>query len=115
MIVIQHPDGGPKKIVITGSVVQRADKTRLFYTSDTSTGSSGSPVFDVGWRVVALHQRAGDLSKITKSYQNNSGIPLEYIFAQPEFNDRSSGPVKRLLGRLLGADRWMTRGTNGLR
>jgi V8-like Glu-specific endopeptidase len=34
---------------------------RLQYTTDTLPGSSGSPVFNDAWKVVALHHAGGNL------------------------------------------------------
>ncbi|MFM7264459.1 MAG: trypsin-like peptidase domain-containing protein [Cyanobium sp.] len=53
--IIQHPNGEPKQLAIRNNQV--VDKLELFlhYQTDTSPGSSGSPVFNDQWEVVALH------------------------------------------------------------
>lgn len=53
--VIQHPDGDLKQIVIRESYVLNRGEFVLHYSSDTEPGSSGSPVFNDLWQVVALH------------------------------------------------------------
>jgi V8-like Glu-specific endopeptidase len=54
--IIQHPGGMPLKVVLTQNYVARdMSGTRVQYLADTMRGSSGSPVFDRNWRVVALH------------------------------------------------------------
>lgn len=55
--VIHHPDGERKRVSIRENrVVSRKDHW-LRYTSDTRKGSSGSPVFNDQWEMVALHRR----------------------------------------------------------
>ena len=53
--IIQHPEGGYKQVVIRENrLVTRLD-TVLHYVADTLPGSSGSPVFNDQWEVIALH------------------------------------------------------------
>jgi V8-like Glu-specific endopeptidase len=61
--IIQHPQGGPKRIAIRSNFYFDCYSTaeepfRMRYLTDTEPGSSGSPVFDDGWRVLALHHAA---------------------------------------------------------
>ncbi len=53
--IIQHPRGRPKEVVLQDNRVLRADNVVLQYSCDTEPGSSGSPVFNNQWRLVALH------------------------------------------------------------
>lgn len=55
--IIQHPKGMPKKIAMHHNLVLHADDDVVQYWTDTDYGSSGSPVFDEAWRIVALHHR----------------------------------------------------------
>jgi endonuclease G len=53
--IVQHPNGWHKKIVLRENrIVGRLDRV-LHYEADTEGGSSGSPVFNDAWEVVALH------------------------------------------------------------
>ena len=63
VIVIQHPNGGYKQIVLTANWVIAAEPPVLHYTTDTMPGSSGSPVFNDSWHVVAIHHVGGHLHK----------------------------------------------------
>ena len=55
-VVIQHPSGLPKKIVLTGNAFFSETNTRLIYESDTLPGSSGAAVIALGTgELIALH------------------------------------------------------------
>lgn len=53
--IIQHPDGDYKKVVVRENNLVARLGTVLHYFADTSPGSSGSPVFNDQWEVIALH------------------------------------------------------------
>jgi endonuclease G len=53
--IIQHPDGDPKQVALRGNQVVDVLPNFLHYETDTAPGSSGSPVFNDQWEVVALH------------------------------------------------------------
>jgi endonuclease G len=55
--IIQHPNGGMKKIGMHHNVVRYANEDVVQYWTDTGPGSSGSPVFNERWELVALHHR----------------------------------------------------------
>lgn len=57
--IIQHPDGRFKEAVVRENQVVSRCGTVLHYVTDTEPGSSGSPVFNVMWDVVALHHWGG--------------------------------------------------------
>jgi hypothetical protein len=92
LFIVQHPSGDPMKIawhprsVIGYSPAGR----RLRYRTNTLPGSSGSPVFDIMWRLVALHH-SGD-PKETKPATYNEGIPLPAIVQRLE----ARGTMKKL-------------------
>ena len=62
--IIQHPGGGYKQIAIRENQLITSDPKSDFitYSTDTAQGSSGAPVFNDQWQVVALH---------------HSGVPLK--------------------------------------
>jgi V8-like Glu-specific endopeptidase len=53
--IIQHPKGEDKQIALNANEVIGQINQHLFYTTDTEPGSSGSPVFNTDWKVVAIH------------------------------------------------------------
>ena len=59
VIIIQHPGGGQKQIALAHNLVTYADDQIVQYLTDTMPGSSGSPVFNEQWQVVALHHSGG--------------------------------------------------------
>lgn len=76
--IIQHPGGGPKQIELYHNTVAFAGNERVQYLTDTLPGSSGSPVFDDQWRLVALHHSGGMLREpgTKKSYYRNEGVAI---------------------------------------
>jgi V8-like Glu-specific endopeptidase len=79
--IIQHPSGGPKQIALYHNIVAYADDKRIQYLTDTLEGSSGSPVFDNRWRVVALHHSGGNIiePETKKPVFRNEGININII------------------------------------
>ena len=53
--IIQHPKGEDKQIALNANEVIGQMNQHLFYETDTDEGSSGSPVFNKHWKVVAIH------------------------------------------------------------
>ena len=54
--IVQHPDGGPRQFGITNNrLLEILDEGFLHYETDTERGSSGSPVFNADWELIALH------------------------------------------------------------
>lgn len=54
--IIQHPNGKQKRIAIRNNIVHSSDANVVSYFTDTLRGSSGSPVCNDNWQVVALHR-----------------------------------------------------------
>jgi S1-C subfamily serine protease len=53
--IIQHPSGERKQLALRENQVIDVLDNFLHYRTDTSPGSSGSPVFNDQWEIVALH------------------------------------------------------------
>jgi len=56
--IIQHPEGGYKQIVLGNNRVLELVEHFFLYEADTLPGSSGLPVFNRQWEIVALHRRS---------------------------------------------------------
>jgi V8-like Glu-specific endopeptidase len=76
--IIQHPAGYPKKIAMYHNIVTTVEDITVQYLTDTLQGSSGSPVFNSDWDVVALHHSGGRPTQETeKEYLcRNEGINI---------------------------------------
>jgi len=61
--LIQHPKGEDKGISVKGNEVLGQLNQYLFYSADSEPGSSGSPVFNKDWKVVAIHHAGKSASE----------------------------------------------------
>ena len=79
--ILQFPGvaDGLMQVALRYNAIVHVDPTRLYYATDTESGSSGSPVFDDRWCVIALH-RAGIVDDAQRPVENaNQGVPLTAI------------------------------------
>ena len=68
LTIIQHPNGERKQICVRENKLVKYSENSpfLWYQTDTVGGSSGSPVFNNSWDVVALHHSAVPKTKRIK-------------------------------------------------
>ncbi len=76
--IVQHPSGRLKELAIQNNQVRRLFVNVVRYTTDTEPGSSGSPVFDNFWQLVALHHAGGERDASGK-WLDNEGIRIDSI------------------------------------
>ncbi|SRR6266487_3036309 len=88
--IIQHPGGEAQQIAVYHNIVAYVDETIIQYLTDTLPGSSGSPVFDSDWNVIALHHKGGlIIEPATKSkVHRNEGININCLLGDIDFMNR---------------------------
>jgi len=79
--IIQHPNGSPKKIGMINNEIRFVDDDVVQYLTDTYAGSSGSPVFDERWRLVALHHRWVEYKRQGEIEYRNQGRRITRVAA----------------------------------
>lgn len=116
--IVQHPAGGPKSVVVHNSKLIflsneiKADEF-CYYTSDTNEGSSGAPVFNNHWEVIALHHSAVPKANASGQLLDRNGRvlsverarenPQEIVWVANE-GVRTSRLVKRFRELELGGE-----------
>jgi len=53
--LIHHPGGAPQQVTLRNNALLARHEQALHYEADTDNGSSGAPVFNDSWQLVALH------------------------------------------------------------
>jgi V8-like Glu-specific endopeptidase len=79
--VIQHPGGDQKQLSFFHNLVAYVGEGRVQYLTDTLPGSSGSPVFNKDWQLVALHHSGGWLLEPGSKERSfrNEGIHVDRV------------------------------------
>ena len=87
--IIQHPNERTLKVVMTQNRIVKVTKERVQYVADTMNGSSGSPVFNERWHIIALHHSGSPyppealIDTAKKAWKGkfrvNEGIPIRAI------------------------------------
>jgi len=86
--IIQHPGGHLKKISMQNNFVAYADANVVQYTTSTLPGSSGSPVFDDDFQVIAIHHSGGMLIEpgTKQCYLRNAGTSMIAVLKDLQVN-----------------------------
>jgi hypothetical protein len=82
--VIGHPNGGTLQISFQDNMLLDHDKiSKIHYRTPTEGGSSGSPVFNQQWDLIALHHAGSTamprLNGFLGTYEANEGIWIQAI------------------------------------
>ncbi len=102
--IIQHPKGRSKELSLHDNKVTYIYNKVIRYTADTEPGSSGSPVFNDDWELVALHHAGW--SEV-EGEATNEGIRIsaivEYLVAQQQ-NNESDDHLGMLISSITQAE-----------
>lgn len=86
LTIIQHPKGGVKCLVLRENKVTDIFDDFIHYVTDTEPGSSGSPVFNDQWQVVALHHSGVPKRDGEGRILSRSGVPWESSMGENEID-----------------------------
>jgi V8-like Glu-specific endopeptidase len=94
--IIQHPGGHYKKIAMQKNFAAYADARDVYYMTSTEPGSSGSPVFDNDFVVVAIHTGSKPVTDPTTGefYVRNRGSSM--IAVLDDLRDNAPEIYRRL-------------------
>jgi endonuclease G, mitochondrial len=98
--ILQHANGLPKQIAMRDSMILGRKDQYIYYSTDTNSGSSGSPVVNDEWFPVALHHRTVPDFNKPCNFVANRGIRISSIFERLDQAASSNGMAQRIL-RLL--------------
>lgn len=84
--IIQHPQGRKKEVVVQQNKLTDVHTNVIHYFSDTDYGSSGSPVFNNTWDLMALHHARNSAESA------NEGMRIDKIVADLRNEFQTSNP-----------------------
>lgn len=86
--IIQHPGGRMKEFSMQNNFIAYADTNVVQYFTTTEPGSSGSPVFNDAFEVIAIHHSGGNLMEpgSTRKYLRNGGSSMVAILKDVKEN-----------------------------
>ncbi len=85
--IIHHPDGDLKQLSIRENKFIKITPISIWYQTDTAPGSSGSPVFNDQWQVVALHHMGVGKKNAEGDYIDKAGNALPKIDGKIDAKD----------------------------
>lgn len=75
--IVHHPNGDFMQLSIRENLFTNITSTSVWYETDTAPGSSGSPVFNDQWQVVALHHMGVAKKNEKGQYLDRDGRVIE--------------------------------------
>lgn len=117
---IQHPGGQAKQLTVRACMIvelpsedfPNVPEHLIHYTTDTQPGSSGSPVVNDQWQVLAIHHKAVPKPPQPKAppdapveWLANEGVRISSIYRMVEakrFSDPNAAAVLERLSRAIG-------------
>jgi len=83
--IIGHPKGGNLSFSIDDNLLLDHKEPKIHYRTPTEGGSSGSPVFNQNWKLIALHHAGGfNMKKLNGengTYAANEGLWIKSILS----------------------------------
>lgn len=82
--IVQHPGGLHKQIGVYRNEIKLVDDEVLQYLTDTEGGSSGAPVFNQDWEVIAIHNQWIDTIEVNSAsnrkelVSRNQGVRIKH-------------------------------------
>ena len=93
--IVQHPRGRRKEVAVQENSLANIYTNHVRYTTDTDLGSSGSPVFNNGWDLLAIHHAGG--AKQNGMWINNQGVRIDRIVTDIRANFAAGSYVRNQL------------------
>jgi endonuclease G len=98
--IVQHPRGEKKQVVLRENRIVDGGEHFVHYSADTEPGSSGSPVFNDQWEVLALHHASVRAPEHPEFGQVlNEGVRVTAILGM--IKDRQLPPEQRALANAI--------------
>lgn len=98
--IIQHPQGRRKEVALQKNTISNIYTNRIRYTTDTEPGSSGSPVFNNAFDLVAIHHAAGEWDNVNGVWVSNEGMRIDKIVADLRSHYTGSTAGEEILAEL---------------
>lgn len=100
--IVQHPGGRLKEVALRDNTLVFQDARVVHYRSDTETGSSGAPVYNDAWELLALHHAA------SPDGNANEGIKFSAITCAIEQDaERGDTHARQIMEIFRGTDELM--------
>jgi V8-like Glu-specific endopeptidase/lysophospholipase L1-like esterase len=98
--IIQHPRGRPKEVALHNNNVLRVKDKVVWYETDTEPGSSGSPVFNNTWDLVALHHAGWIENGVTTNEGVRMAAIVSHLVARQHAESTASTALLELLSTI---------------
>jgi endonuclease G, mitochondrial len=99
--IVQHPRGEKKQVALRENRIIDGPEKYVHYSADTEPGSSGSPVFNDQWEVIALHHASVRVPQHTEfGGVLNEGIRVQSILETVQ-NSRLTPEQRALADAIL--------------
>jgi endonuclease G, mitochondrial len=112
--IIQHASGSPKVVAVRENKITNLVDHFIHYTTDTEPGSSGSPVMNDSWQVVALHHAGVPDPDNPEAYIANEGARVSSILKHLDKLRSGWTAAERALADTILSSATVTAGAGGI-